>query len=57
MDIWDIGLTKLAVLAGTLFLLTIWPAFMNWAHTVNTWYFFVAFLVFAARPYYRVYFK
>ena len=57
MDAWDVALTKWASAAGVLFLITIWPAAMNWVHSVNTWYFLVAALIFAARPMYRIYIK
>lgn len=57
MDLWDIGLVKWSVLAGTLFIITIWPAAMDWVHSVNPWYFLIAFIIFVARPFYRVYIK
>jgi hypothetical membrane protein len=57
LDIWDIGLTKLSVAAFVLFLITIWPAAMDWVHSVNPWYFLVAFIIFVIRPTYRVYIK
>jgi len=57
MDFWDIGLTKLSVAAIVLFVITIWPAAMNWVHSVNPWYFLIAFIIFVARPIYRVYLK
>ena len=57
MDTWDIALTKLSVAAFVLFVITIWPAAMDWVHSVNTWYFLVAFIVFAIRPIYRAYIK
>ena len=57
LDIWDIGLTKLSVAAFVLFLITIWPAAMDWVHSVNPWYFLVAFIIFVIRPLYRVYMK
>jgi len=57
MDGVDIGLTKLSVAAAVLFIITIWPAAMTWVHSVNPWYFLVAFVIFAARPLYRVYLK
>lgn len=57
MDTMDVGLTKLSVAAAVLFIITIWPAAMDWVHSVNTWYFLVAFIIFAARPLYRVYMK
>ena len=57
MDALDIGLIKLAVVAAVLFILTIWPAAMDAVLSVNPWYFLVAFVIFAARPLYRVYLK
>ena len=57
LDVADIGLIKFAVMAFTLFIVTIWPAAMDWVHSVNPWYFFAAFVVFAARPMYRAYLK
>jgi len=57
MDVWDVALTKLAVAAFAFWIITLWPAAMNWVHSVNTWYFFIAFIIFAARPIYRVYIK
>ncbi len=57
MDALDIGLIKLAVVAAVLFILTIWPAAMDAVLSVNSWYFLVAFVIFAARPLYRVYLK
>lgn len=57
MDVCDIGLIKLAVAAFVLFVITIWPAAMSLVHSVNPWYFFVAFVIFAAKPFYRFYLK
>jgi len=53
LDTCDISLTKLSVAAFVLFVITIWPAAMNWVKTINPWYFLVAFIIFAARPLYR----
>jgi len=53
LDTWDIGLTKLSVAAFVLWLLVLWPAAMNWVKSVNPWYFFIAFVIFAIRPLYR----
>ena len=50
MDIWDIGLTKLAVATGILFVITIWPAAMDLVHSINPWWFFAGFVVAAIRP-------
>ena len=57
MDAWDVGLIKWSSITFVLFLITIWPALMNWVHSVNPWYFFVAFVIFAIRPFYRIYIK
>jgi len=57
LDTWDIGLTKLSVVAFTLFVLTILPAVMTWVESVNPWYFFIAFAIFAIRPFYKMFFK
>ena len=54
-DFWDIGLTKWSVAAFVLFVLTIWPSAMNWAQSVNPWIFFIAFVIFAIRPIYRMF--
>ena len=56
-DIWDIGLIKWSVAAFVLFLITIWPGFNTWVNSVNAWWFFAAFIIFIARPFYRIYLK
>ena len=57
LDVADIALIKLSVVAFVLFVLTIWPAAMDWVQGVNTWYFLIAFIILAARPVYRAYIK
>ncbi len=57
MDYWDIGLIKLASMAFILFLITIWPAAMDLVVGINPWYFLIAFVIFAIRPFYRAYLK
>ncbi|MBT4166027.1 hypothetical protein HOE04_03245 [archaeon] len=57
IDAFDVALIKLSVAAFTLFVITIWQGAMDWVHSVNTWYFLVAFVIFAIRPVYRSYFK
>jgi len=57
IDWLDVGLIKFTSVALALFIITIWPAAMDWVHSVNPWYFFVAFIIFAARPFYRAYIK
>jgi hypothetical protein len=57
MDSWDIVLSKLASAAFILFLITIFPDAMDLVNSINPWYFFIALIIFAARPFYRVYLK
>jgi hypothetical protein len=57
MDSWDVVLSKLASVAFILFLITIWHAAMTLIQSINPWYFLVALIIFAARPFYRVYLK
>ena len=57
MDALDIGLIKWSVAVFVLFLITIWPASMTWVNSVNPWYFLIAFVIFAIRPFYRIYLK
>ena len=57
MDAWDVGLIKWSTATFVLFIITIWSAAMTWVHSVNPWYFFIAFLIFAIRPFYRIYIK
>lgn len=57
MDWLDVGLIKFGTAALILFIITIWPAAMDWVHSVNPWYFFAGFVIFTARPWYRAYMK
>jgi uncharacterized protein YggT (Ycf19 family) len=57
LDIFDIGLTKLTVLFGTLFLVSIFTGFASWVVETNEWYFFAAFIVFMIRPMYKFFMK
>ena len=57
LTVCDIGLTKLAVAAFVLFVITIWPAAMSLVHSVNPWWFFVAFVVFAIKPFSKFFMK
>ena len=57
LDVADMALIKFSVAAFTLFVITIWPGAMTWVRTVNPWYFFAAFVVIVARPFYRAYIK
>ena len=53
----DIGLVKFSVMSFTLFLVVIWIGFRNWVLSVNAWWFFVAMIIFGARPFYKAYLK
>ena len=57
MDVLDVGLVKWTVLAFALFIIGIWPAFTELILSVNPWCFFTAAVVFAIRPFYRMYIK
>jgi len=57
MDVWDIGSIKLGVVSFTLFIITIWSTAMTWVHSVNPWWFFTAFVVFAIKPWRRLFMK
>jgi hypothetical protein len=54
MNIWDWALAKLGVAAFVLFIMTIWPAALNWALGVNTWYFLAVSLIAAAIVLFRI---
>lgn len=51
------GIAPAIAIIAVLFLITIWPAAMDWVHSVNPWYFLVAFVILVARPFYRFYLK
>lgn len=57
LDVLDISLIKLSVAATVLFAITIWPAAMEWVHSVNPWYFLIAAVVLAMRTWYKAYMK
>ncbi len=50
LGFWDISLTKLSVLSATLFLVSIWGGFANWAINTHWAWFLVASLVLAIKP-------
>jgi len=54
LTMWDIALTKLAVAALVLFVITIWPAAMTWVHNTNTWYFFTVGIIAAVIVWFRM---
>jgi len=57
LGMWDVALVKWAVFTFLLFVLTIWPITMGWIALVNPWIYFALFILFSARPFYRVYLK
>ena len=57
LDSWDVGLIKLGTMAFVLFLITIWTGLRELVDSVNPWVYFVAFVILAGRPFYRVYLK
>lgn len=57
MDVLDIGLIKIVMVAITLFVITIWQTAMDWVHGVNTWYFLGVAIILAIRPLYRYWIK
>lgn len=57
MDCLDVSLGKLSVAAFVLFLITIWPAALTWVLSINPWYFLIAFVIFAIRPWYKLFSK
>ena len=50
MDIHDIQLTKLSVAAAMLFLITVWPAFLELVTKAHWGWYLGAIIVFAWRP-------
>lgn len=53
----DFILTKLAIIALTLFVIGIWPAAMSWVHSVNPWYFLIVAVILLIKPFYRLFIK
>jgi len=43
----DMAMVKLAIAAFVLFVISIWPAALNWALSVNPWYFLIVAVVLA----------
>jgi len=51
MDAIDIGLIKFSVIAGILFVITVWPAAMDLVHSIDWKWFLGAMVIFAIRPF------
>lgn len=57
IDVYDVSLTKLSVVAFVLFVITIWPAALTWVLSINPWCFLIVFIILVIRPFYRVVLK
>ena len=57
LGLFDVGLVKLASMAFILFVITIWPAAMDFVHSVHWGWFLAACVVFSALPAYKMYMK
>ncbi|MEI8067329.1 MAG: hypothetical protein WCG91_00060 [Candidatus Shapirobacteria bacterium] len=57
LDFWDVGFIKLAVAAFILASIVLCPPFAAWVQSVDPVYFIIAFIIFAIRPIYRIWFK
>jgi hypothetical protein len=49
-NVLDIGLFKISLIAFTLFLVSVWSGFANWAISVNWLWFLLIFIVAAISP-------
>jgi len=56
-DVHDIQLINLSIAAFVLFVLNIWPAAMTWVAGVHWGWFLGAMIIFALRPFKRVWLK
>lgn len=55
LDMFDMALIKFTAVAGTLFLITVWPAAMNLVHSIHWGWFLGAMVVFGLRPFKKMY--
>ena len=53
MDVWDVGLTKLAVLAAAIIIVKIWPQLLDFNYSVLI----VLVVVLVIRPVYTIWFR
>jgi len=53
LGIWDIALTKLTVVAGVLFIITMWNPVLTLAQKVNPWIYLAIFVLAAIKPMYQ----
>ncbi len=54
LGFWDVALIKLSVLFSTLFLVSVWSGFANWAIKTHWAWFLVVALVLAVKPMIKV---
>jgi len=57
LQVCDIAFVKLAMVAGTFWLISIFPKLTAWVVSVNHWWFLGAFILIAIKPMYSFYFK
>jgi len=50
---WNLVFFKLSVASLTLFVVSVWIGFRNWVFSVNYWWFFAAFVILGAIPFFR----
>ena len=51
LDVWDVGLIKLAVVASVFIILNVWTAAMNFVQNTSVWWFVGALVVLGIRPF------
>lgn len=57
LNVWDIGLVKLAIASMTLFVVTVWSGAMNWVNSVHWGWFLAVGVIAGLRPLYRFWIK
>ena len=50
ISLWDVSLTKLSVFSATLFLVSVWHGFADWAMSTHWTWFLVVSLLLAIKP-------
>ena len=50
LKFWDISFVKLSVLSATLFLVSVWQGFADWAMNTHWAWFLGACIIFAIKP-------
>jgi hypothetical protein len=57
LEVCDIAMIKLAVFAGALFLMTVWPAFAELVYRVHWGWYLGAMILFMLKPGYKFWLK